>query len=172
MDIDIYDFDKTIERRGSNSVKWDAMVAFFGEKDVLPMWVADMDFQTPPFVINAIQQQLNRAVLGYTFAGEEWYSSIISWFKKRHEWDVEAKSLTFVSGGVRGQAHALQCFTEASDTVMLMTPVYHPFFHRLRLPLLLFLKRFPSFLSLLLLCWNTLLPVYCNLHNYLCLFLR
>ena len=123
-----YDFDKTIERRGSNSVKWDATVAFFGEKDVLPMWVADMDFQTPPFVINAIQQQLNRAVLGYTFAGEEWYSSIISWFKKRHEWDVEAKSLTFVSGVVRGQAHALQCFTEASDKVMVMTPVYHPFF--------------------------------------------
>lgn len=123
-----YDFDKTIERRGSNSVKWDATVAFFGEKDVLPMWVADMDFQTPPFVINAIQQQLNRAVLGYTFAGEEWYSSIISWLKKRHEWDVEAKSLTFVSGVVRGQAHALQCFTEASDKVMVMTPVYHPFF--------------------------------------------
>ena len=123
-----YDFDKTIERRSSNSVKWDATVAFFGEKDVLPMWVADMDFQTPPFVINAIQQQLNRAVLGYTFAGEEWYSSIISWLKKRHEWDVEAKSLTFVSGVVRGQAHALQCFTEASDKVMVMTPVYHPFF--------------------------------------------
>ncbi len=123
-----YDFNKTIERRGSNSVKWDATVAFFGEKDVLPMWVADMDFQTPPFVINAIQQQLNRAVLGYTFAGEEWYSSIISWLKKRHEWDVEAKSLTFVSGVVRGQAHALQCFTEASDKVMVMTPVYHPFF--------------------------------------------
>lgn len=123
-----YDFDKTIERRSSNSVKWDATVAFFGEKDVLPMWVADMDFQTPPFVINAIQQQLNRAVLGYTFAGEEWYSSIISWLKKRHEWDVEAKSLTFVSGVVCGQAHALQCFTEASDKVMVMTPVYHPFF--------------------------------------------
>ena len=123
-----YDFNKTIERRGSNSVKWDATTEFFGAKDVLPMWVADMDFQTPPFVINAIQQQLNRAVLGYTFAGEEWYSSIISWLKKRHEWDVEAKSLTFVSGVVRGQAHALQCFTEASDKVMVMTPVYHPFF--------------------------------------------
>lgn len=123
-----YDFNKTIERRGSNSVKWDATTEFFGAKDVLPMWVADMDFQTPPFIINAIQQQLDRAVLGYTFAGEEWYSSIISWLKKRHEWDVEAKSLTFVSGVVRGQAHALQCFTEASDKVMVMTPVYHPFF--------------------------------------------
>lgn len=123
-----YDFDKTIERRGSNSVKWDATTEFFGAKDVLPMWVADMDFQTPPFVIDAIQKQLNRAVLGYTFAGEEWHSSIISWLKKRHKWNVAAKALTFVSGVVRSQAYALQCFTEIADKVMVMTPVYHPFF--------------------------------------------
>lgn len=123
-----YNFDEIIDRRNSNSIKWDATKTFFGEEDVLPMWVADMDFRTPPFIIDSIENQLRKAILGYTFAGEEWYSSIIQWLKHRHNWEVSKSSLTFVPGIVRGQAHILQCFTDVNDKVMVMSPVYHPFF--------------------------------------------
>lgn len=124
-----YNFDEIIDRKNSDSIKWDATKIFFGEENVLPMWVADMDFRTPPFIIKSIENQLKRAVLGYTFAGEEWYSSIIQWLKNKHDWEITKDSLTFVPGIVRGQAHILQCFTEINDKVLIMSPVYHPFFH-------------------------------------------
>ena len=92
------------------------------------MWVADMDFRTPPFVMEALRKRLEHEVLGYTSACEEWYTSICSWLSRRHGWDVTREMLTFVPGIVRGQAFALQCFTNPGDRVMVMTPVYHPFF--------------------------------------------
>ena len=111
-----YNFDEVIERRGTDSVKWDGVENVWGRSDLLPMWVADMDFRTPPFVMDALRRRLDHAVLGYTFACEEWYTSICR------------DMLTFVPGIVRGQAFALQCFTKPGDKVMVMTPVYHPFF--------------------------------------------
>ena len=123
-----YNFDEVIERRGTDSVKWDGVENVWGRKDLLPMWVADMDFRTPPFVMDALRRRLDHEVLGYTFACEEWYTSICSWLHKRHQWDVTRDMLTFVPGIVRGQAFALQCFSKPGDKVMVMTPVYHPFF--------------------------------------------
>ena len=123
-----YNFDEVIERRGTDSVKWDGVENVWGRKDLLPMWVADMDFRTPPFVMDALRRRLDHEVLGYTFACEEWYTSICSWLHKRHQWDVTRDMLTFVPGIVRGQAFALQCFTKPGDKVMVMTPVYHPNF--------------------------------------------
>ena len=123
-----YNFDEVIERRGTDSAKWDGVENVWGRKDLLPMWVADMDFRTPPFVMDALRRRLDHEVLGYTFACEEWYTSICSWLHKRHQWDVTRDMLTFVPGIVRGQAFALQCFTKPGDKVMVMTPVYHPFF--------------------------------------------
>ena len=79
-----YNFDEVIERRGTDSVKYDAVPERWGRNDLLPMWVADMDFRTPPFVIEAIRRRLDHEVLGYTFACEAWYTSIINWQKKRH----------------------------------------------------------------------------------------
>ena len=122
-----YNFDEVIERRGTDSEKWDGVENVWGRKDLLPMWVADMDFRTPPFVMDALRRRLDHEVLGYTFACEEWYTSICSWLHKRHQWDVTRDMLTFVPGIVRGQAFALQCFTKPGDKVMVMTPVYHPF---------------------------------------------
>lgn len=119
-----YDFDTIVLRRGTNSYKWDTPK----EKNVLPMWVADMDFRTPPFVIEALRKRLEHEILGYTFACEEWYTSIFDWLQRRHQWEVTREMLTFVPGIVRGQAFALQCFTNPGDKVMVMTPVYHPFF--------------------------------------------
>ena len=123
-----YNFDEVIERRGTDSVKWDGVENVWGRSDLLPMWVADMDFRTPPFVMDALRRRLDHAVLGYTFACEEWYTSICHWLRRRHQWDITRDMLTFVPGIVRGQAFALQCFTKPGDKVMVMTPVYHPFF--------------------------------------------
>ena len=123
-----YNFDEIIERRGTNSVKWDGVKNIWGRDDLLPMWVADMDFRTPPFVMDALKKRLEHEVLGYTFACEEWYTSICAWLRHRHGWDISREMLTFVPGIVRGQAFALQCFTNPGDKVMVMTPVYHPFF--------------------------------------------
>lgn len=119
-----YDFDTIVPRRGTNSYKWDTPK----EKNVLPMWVADMDFRTPPFVMEALRKRLEHEVLGYTFACEEWYTSIINWLQNRHGWKVKREELTFMPGIVRGLAFAIQCFTEKGDKVMVMPPVYHPFF--------------------------------------------
>ena len=87
-----------------------------------------MDFRTPPFVMDALRKRLEHEVLGYTFACEEWYTSICAWLRDRHGWNISREMLTFVPGIVRGQAFALQCFTNPGDKVMVMTPVYHPFF--------------------------------------------
>ena len=92
-------------------MKWDGVKSVWGRDDLLPMWVADMDFRTPPFVMEALRKRLEHEVLGYTSACEEWYTSICSWLSRRHGWDVTREMLTFVPGIVRGQAFALQCFT-------------------------------------------------------------
>lgn len=123
-----YNFDEIVERRGTDCVKWDGMNAVWGRDDLLPLWVADMDFRTPPFVIEALRKRLEHEVLGYTSPCVEWYTSIISWLRRRYDWEVKSEMLTFVAGIVRGQAHALQCFTEPGDKVLVMSPVYHPFF--------------------------------------------
>lgn len=123
-----YNFDEPIDRRGTDSVKWDGVKNLWGRDDLLPMWVADMDFRTPPFVMDALRKRLEHEVLGYTFACEEWYTSICDWLQKHHQWSITREMLTFVPGIVRGQAFALQCFTRPGDKVLVMTPVYHPFF--------------------------------------------
>lgn len=123
-----YNFDEVIERRGTDSVKWDGVENVWGRNDLTPLWVADMDFRTPPFVMDALRRRLDHEVLGYTFACEEWYTSICNWLYRRYQWEVRRDMLTFVPGIVRGQAFALQCFTKPGDRVMVMTPVYHPFF--------------------------------------------
>ena len=123
-----YNFDEPIDRRHTDSVKWDGVKNLWGRDDLLPMWVADMDFRTPSFVMDALRKRLEHEVLGYTFACEEWYTSICNWLQKHHQWSITREMLTFVPGIVRGQAFALQCFTCPGDKVLVMTPVYHPFF--------------------------------------------
>lgn len=123
-----YNFDEIINRNGTDSVKWDAVERRWGRNDLIPMWVADMDFRTAPFVIDALKKRLEHEVLGYTFACKEWAESIINWLKERHGWEIREEMLTFTPGIVRGLAFAIHCFTEKGDKVMVMPPVYHPFF--------------------------------------------
>lgn len=123
-----YNFDEVINRKNTHSVKWDGLETYFGNGDLLPMWVADMDFRTPPFVMKALRQCLDHEVLGYPSAYPEWGQAIVQWLHRRHQWCVSEEMLTFVPGVVRGQAFALQCFTQPGDKVLVMSPVYHPFF--------------------------------------------
>lgn len=123
-----YNFDEIIDRRGTESIKWDAVGERWGRNDLLPLWVADMDFRTPPFILEAIRKRLEHEVLGYTFACESWHTSIIDWLQQRHGWTIRREMLAFTPGIVRGLAFAIQCFTEKGDRVMVMPPVYHPFF--------------------------------------------
>lgn len=123
-----YNFDEIINRHGTDSVKWDAVESRWGRNDLIPMWVADMDFRTAPFVIEALKKRLEHEVLGYTFACKEWSESIVNWVKERHDWTIREEMLTFTPGIVRGLAFAIHCFTQKGDKVMVMPPVYHPFF--------------------------------------------
>ena len=123
-----YNFDELIDRRHTGSVKWDGMKNALGRDDLTAMWVADMDFRTPPFVMDALRQRLEHEVLGYAMPCEGWDTTICHWLQKRHQWEVRPDWLTFVPGIVRGQAFALLCFTNPGDRVLVMTPVYHPFF--------------------------------------------
>ena len=93
-----YNFDEIINRKGTNSVKWDAVEGRWGRNDLIPMWVADMDFRTAPFVIDALKKRLEHEVLGYTFACKEWAESIINWLKERHGWTISEDMLTFTPG--------------------------------------------------------------------------
>ena len=121
------EFDKSINRWDTDSVKYDAP-EIPHQKRTIPMWVADTDFQTPKPILQTIQKGVDHGVLGYTIIPDEWYSSIINWVDKRFDWEVYKEQIIFTPGIVRGIAFVLQCFTQPLDKVMVMSPVYTPFF--------------------------------------------
>lgn len=123
----IYDFDKIINREGSNCLKYDALLEYYGRNDLIPMWVADMDFETPDFIINAIKQRLEHPILGYTLAYDSYWQSIINWLNSRHRWHVERKWLCYIPGIVKGIGMAINAFTQPGDKIVIQPPVYHPF---------------------------------------------
>lgn len=123
-----YNFDEIIERRGSDCLKYGVLKERWGRDDLLPLWVADMDFRTPHFIINAIRHRLDHEILGYTAAYPEWKPAIIDWLKTHHRWDVKPEEITFIPGIVRGIAFVIQALTAPGDEVMVFGPVYHPFF--------------------------------------------
>ena len=123
-----YNFDEIIDRRNTDAVKIDAIPSIWGRDDLIPLWVADMDFRTPSFVIDAIRNRLENGVLGYTITPENWYTSIINWVRDRFNWQIKTDMLSFTPGIVTGLALAVQCFTRPGDKVMVQPPVYHPFF--------------------------------------------
>lgn len=123
-----YEFNKIIDRRSSDCLKYGVLQARWGRTDLLPLWVADMDFRTPDFIIDALHKRLEHEILGYTASHTEWKPSIINWLKTWHNYEVKEHELTFIPGIVRGIAFALQTFTKPGDKVMVFAPVYHPFF--------------------------------------------
>lgn len=124
----MFDFDKIIDRSGTDSVKYEGLEMFFGKKDLLPMWVADMDFACPPAVVNALTTRVNHPVYGYTLIPDSWYDSIINWNKRRHNWEIEKSRISFCPGIVPGLALLIDAITQPNDSILIQTPVYHPFY--------------------------------------------
>ncbi|MBO4992678.1 MAG: cystathionine beta-lyase, partial [Alistipes sp.] len=123
----IYDFDKPVDRRGSHCVKYDALQEFFGQTDLLPLWVADMDFETPDFIIEALRKRLDHAVMGYPIQYDGYWQSVIDWIRERHGWAVEREWMRYIPGIVKGIAMVINALTERGDKVIIQPPVYHPF---------------------------------------------
>ena len=124
-----YNFDKPISRWNTDSIKYDSPYITKEDADAIPLWVADMDFQTPQPVLDAIAQKIAHGVLGYGLIPDTWYEAIIQWVNQRFGLAVSKEELIFTPGIVRGIAFVLQCFTEPLDKVMVMSPVYSPFFN-------------------------------------------
>ena len=122
-----YDFDEIIERKGTHCVKHDGMVRYYGSNDLLPMWVADMDFRTPDFVMEAIRERCCHEVLGYAVASEAYYETMIRWLADHYAVTAQRDELHFIPGIVAGIAFALQTFTQPGDSILVMNPVYPPF---------------------------------------------
>ncbi|MDQ0219619.1 pyridoxal phosphate-dependent aminotransferase [Peribacillus cavernae] len=121
-------FETLIERKNTGSIKWDYTGELYGAKDLLPMWVADMDFPSPEPVQKALIDRIQHPVFGYTAPPAAINDAIQTWMKKRHDWDIKKEWIMFSPGVVSALAVAIQAFTRPGDKVMLQSPVYTPFF--------------------------------------------
>lgn len=122
-----YDFDKTIDRRATNSYKWDS-----APEGVLPMWVADMDFRTAPAIIDALQKRVAHGIFGYTRVPDAYYDAVTSWFSRRHGWDIDREWIIYTSGVVPAVSAVIKALTVQGDKVIVQTPVYNCFFSSIR----------------------------------------
>ena len=122
-----YDFDKTIDRRATNSYKWDS-----APEGVLPMWVADMDFRTAPAIIDALQKRVAHGIFGYTRVPDAYYDAVTSWFSRRHGCDIDREWIIYTSGVVPAVSAVIKALTVPGDKVIVQTPVYNCFFSSIR----------------------------------------
>ena len=111
-----YNFDEIIDRKGTNCVKYDQLEERFGDGNLIPLWVADMDFRTPDFIVNALRKRCDHEIFGYTFDSDEYYQSIINWVHYKHDWNIEREWLSYIPGIVKGIAFAVQSSSHQSTT--------------------------------------------------------
>jgi cysteine-S-conjugate beta-lyase len=123
-----WNFDEPVEREGTNCVKYDLRLETFGKKDIIPMWVADMDFKTPEFIIDKLRSRLQHEIMGYSFRPDEFYNSISRWVEKRHGWKVDKEWICFCPGIVPALNLSTLTFTRPGDSIIVQPPVYTPFF--------------------------------------------
>jgi cystathionine beta-lyase len=123
-----YNFDEFIDRKNTSCIKWDYTKEFLGEADVLPMWVADMDFKTPDFIIDAVKERANHEIFGYSMRPPGYYQSIVDWVKNLHGWKIEKDWIVFSPGIVPAVNMAVLAFTQPGDEIIVQPPVYFPFF--------------------------------------------
>lgn len=122
-----YDFDKIVDRRGTGALKVDALQERYGDAGLLPLWVADMDFETPPFITGALSRRLEHPLFGYTVEPEEYRPAIIEWIASHHGWRVERDWLAYIPGIMKGIGMAVNVFVREDEKVIIQPPVYHPF---------------------------------------------
>jgi cystathionine beta-lyase len=122
-----YNFDAIVERRNTDSIKWDFGMKRMGRDDLLPMWVADMDFRLPDEILSDLRKRVDHGVFGYTDPGETYYGTVKYWYKKRHGFDINSKWIVVTPGVVYAIACAIRALTEPGDAVLIQQPVYYPF---------------------------------------------
>ena len=123
-----YNFDKLTQRRGTNSYKWDET----DDPNVIPVWVADMDFETAPCIVKALQERVAHGIFGYTFVPESYYEAVINWFSRRHGWRIDRNWIEYTSGVVPALSATIKALTQPGDKVLVQTPVYNCFFSSIR----------------------------------------
>ncbi len=124
----MFDFDKIVERRGTGSLKWDDCA----DPEVLPMWVADMDFETAPVVKKAVLERAGHGVFGYVRVPEDYYGALIGWFERRHGWSIRRDSILYTSGVVPAISATIKALAAPGDRILILTPVYNCFFSSIR----------------------------------------
>lgn len=122
-----YDFDKVVARRHSGSYKWDSI-----PEDALPLWVADMDFEVAPAIKKALADRVSHGVFGYTQIDDSYYDAVISWFHRRHQWDIKREWMLYTSGVVPAISCSIKAMTLQGEKVLVQTPVYNCFFSSIR----------------------------------------
>lgn len=122
-----YNFDQLINRRGTGALKCDALQVRYGRPDLTPLWVADMDFATPDFIVEALRKRMEHPIFGYTIMPEEYWPTVKQWIADHHGWQVECDWMTYIPGIVKGIGLAVNCFVKPDEKVIIQPPVYHPF---------------------------------------------
>lgn len=123
-----FDFDTVINRRGTNSYKWDIVK----EEDVIPLWVADMDFKTAPAILEALKKRVEHGVFGYTLVPDSYYEAIINWFARRHNWQIDRSWIIYTTGVVPAVSCAIKALTLPGEKVLIQTPDYNCFFSSIK----------------------------------------
>src|SRR5664279_336336 len=124
----MWNFDEHVAREGTDCIKYDRRLETFGSKDIIPMWVADMDFKCPDFVLDSMHKRLEHEIFGYSYRPPEYYQSIINWIKSRHNWKIEREWISFCPGIVPALNFCTLAFTQPGDSIIVQPPVYFPFF--------------------------------------------
>ena len=122
-----YDFDRIIDRSGTDALKYSVLKERYGRDDLIPLWVADLDFETPPFITDALRKRLDHSLFGYTSVPQELWQTIAKWIYDHHEWKVDEKWITYIPGVMKGVGAAVNVFVKPDEKVIIMPPVYFPF---------------------------------------------
>lgn len=123
----MYNFDKIIDRSGSGDLKHEVLEERYGRADLLPLWVADMDFETPHFITDALRRRLDHSLFGYTVEPKDYWPTVQKWIADHHGWHVEREWLSYIPGIVKGIGMVINVFTRPDEKVIIQPPVYHPF---------------------------------------------
>ena len=124
----MYNFDEIVERRGTNCVKWDESP----DDEVIPLWVADMDFKAAPAIQKAILERAEHGVFAYTLVDEDYYTAVINWFRRRHNWTIRREEILYTTGVVPAMSVAVKALTMPSEKVLILSPDYNCFFSSIR----------------------------------------
>ena len=123
-----YNFDEIIDRKNNHSTKYNELMKKFGTDDVIPLWIADMDFKTAESIIKAVEEKARHGIFGYVYRPDEYFQSFINWQKKQHNWNVNKELLSFSIGVVPALATLVKQFSEKGDKILIQTPVYSEFY--------------------------------------------